>query len=435
MACASYLGFTQWAIARDVGPMLKAFSTHITSSEFRSPIYPGESFQLEIFLQWVQFTHSLRDSLLQYLWKLVTANRRLKAATWHVPLYEADEIAVGEPVKCWREWLQHSEPGDAWWAVEDYSHCVQDVTAPNHLISGWHDFLLLPLLRDYASLQQAGRKPYLTIGPWAHSSSELQWAALRESLLWLRAHLQGSTQELRTSPVRIYVMGADEWRDLETWPLSTLQARRWYLQPDAELGMELPPSSQPSRFRYDPADPTPNVGGAINTMLARGTGPQDNRTLEARPDVLVFTSPPLPRDTEVIGPVSAELYVSSSLQHTDFFVRLTDVTPSGKSMNICDGLVRVSTGRPVPMADGVSRVEIVLSPTAYCLRRGHRMRVQVSSGAFPRFARNLGRGEPLATATTLCVADQSVYHDPAHPSAIILPIVDKHQEQKETETR
>jgi putative CocE/NonD family hydrolase len=435
MAGASYLGFTQWAIARDAGPMLKAFSTHVTSAEFRSPMYPGESFQLEIFLQWVQITHSLRGSLLQYLWKLVTANRRLKAATWHLPLSEADEMAVGEPVQCWREWLQHSEPGDAWWAVEDYRHRVQDVTAPNHLVSGWHDFLLVPLLRDSASLQQAGRKPYLTIGPWAHSSSALQWAALRESLLWLRAHVQGETKALRKSPVRIYVMGADDWRDLETWPPSTLQARRWYLQPEAGLGTQLPPSKPPSQFRYDPADPTPNVGGAINTTLARGTGPQDNRTVEARPDVLVFTSPPLPRETEVIGPVSAELYVSSSLQHTDFFVRLLDVTSSGTSMNICDGLVRVAPSRPAPMADGVLRVEVVLSPTAYHFRRGHRMRVQVSSGAFPRFARNLGSGEPLSTATTPCVAEQRVYHDPAHPSALILSLVDEQQEQQETEVR
>jgi uncharacterized protein len=422
MAGASYLGFTQWAIARDAGPMLKALSTHITSSEFRSVMYPGESFNLEIFLQWVQFTHSLRGSRLQFLWALVNAKRRMKAATSHLPLYEADEMVVGEPVKCWRDWLQHTEPGDEWWEVEDYSQRVADVTAPNHLVSGWHDFFLLQLLRDYATLEQAGRKPYLTIGPWGHSSSELQWAALRESLLWLRTHLLGETKELRQSPVRIYVMEADEWRDLETWPPSNMQARHWYLQPEAALTTDLPPPSQASQFRYNPADPTPNVGGAINTTLARGTGPQDNRKLEARSDVLVFTSPPLERDTEVIGPVSAELYVSSSLEHTDFFVRLCDVHPCGKSMNICDGLLRLSPGRPVPMADGVCMVEMVLSPTAYCFRRGHRIRVQISSGAFPRFARNLGTGEPLATATTMKIAEQSVYHDPQHPSAVILPM-------------
>jgi putative CocE/NonD family hydrolase len=382
MAGASYLGFTQWAIARDAGPLLKAFSTHFTSSAFRSPMYPGESFQLEIFLQWVQMTHALRGSLSQSLWALVTAKRRLSAATWHLSLSEADEVAVGEPVTCLREWLHHREPGDAWWAVEDYSHRVQDVTAPNHPASGWHDFLLVPWLGDYTTLEQAGRKPYLTIGPWAHSSSPLQWAALRESLLWLRAHAQDETAELRTSPVRIYVMGADEWRDLKAWPPSGMQARRWYLQPEAVLSTDPPPSKPPSQFRYDPADPTPNVGGAIKTTLGRVTGPQDNRRLEAHPDVLVFTGPPIPRDTEVIGPVSAELYVSSSLRHTDFFVRLLDVTPSCQSLNICDGLLRVAPSRPVLIADRVLRVEMVLSPTAYRFRRGQCMRVQISSGAF-----------------------------------------------------
>ncbi|MCL5998974.1 MAG: CocE/NonD family hydrolase [Chloroflexi bacterium] len=422
MAGPSYMGFTQWAVARDAGPMLKAFSTQVTSSEFRSAMYPGGSFNLEIFLQWMQITHSLKGSLLDYLRDVVNAGRRMKAATSHLPLYEADQIAVGEPKKFWRDWLQHTEPGDEWWAAEDYSQDVADVTAPNHLISGWYDFLLPQLLRDYAALERAGRKPYLTIGPWSHSSNGLAETGVRESLLWLRAHLLGETKALRASPVRIYVMGADEWLDLAAWPPSHVQPQRWYLQPEAALTTNMPPASQASQFRYDPADPTPNVGGATNDTLGRGTGAQDNRKLEARPDVLVFTSPPLERDTDIIGPVTAELFIKSSLEHTDFFVRLCDVHPDGKSMNVCDGLLRLFPGRPAADPDGCRKVVIDLAPTAYRFKRGHRIRVQVSSGAFPRFARNLGTGEPLATGTTMRVAEQQIYHDPAHPSAIILPV-------------
>jgi uncharacterized protein len=431
MTGPSYLGFTQWAIARDAGLMLKAFSTHVTSSEFRSVMYPGESFNLEIFLQWMQITHSFSGSILRALWAMVNAGRRIKAATWHLPLCEADEILLDKPMKFWRDWVQHTEPGDEWWAVEDYSQGVADVTAPNHLISGWYDFMLPQLLRDYVALQQAGRKPYLTIGPWSHSSNGLFQVALPESLLWLRAHLLGEMQALRTAPVRIYVMGAGEWRDLAAWPPSDLQTQRWYLQPGAALTTAMPPDSQASQFRYDPADPTPNVGGAINATLGRGTGPQNNRRLEARPDVLVFTSAPLERDTDVIGPVAAELFITSSLEHTDFFVRLCDVHPDGKSLNVCDGLLRLFPGRPAADADGCRRVCIDLWPTAYRFKRGHRIRLQVSSGAFPRFARNLGMGEPLATATTMQVAEQRVYHDPAHPSAIILPISGSSQSEKD----
>jgi uncharacterized protein len=346
----------------------------------------------------------------------------MKAATTHLPLCEADEILVGKPMRFWREWLQHTKPDDEWWAVEDFSQGVADVVAPNHLVSGWYDFLLPQLLRDFYVLQRAGHKPYLTIGPWSHSSNGLFEVAGREALVWLRAHLLGETQDLRQSPISIYVIGANEWRDLPAWPATGIEAQRWHLQPTAGLARDLPSDSPPSRFRYDPSDPTPNVGGAINATLGRGAGTQDNRRLEARPDVLVFTSPPLERSLDVIGPVSAELFVRSSSEHTDFFVRLCDVHASGKSMNVCDGILRLSPDRPVADADGCRRVMVDLWPTAHRFNAGHRIRVQVSSGAFPRFARNLGTGEPLGTGTAMRTADQEVFQDPARPSAVILTV-------------
>jgi hypothetical protein len=323
----------------------------------------------------------------------------------------------------WQDWLTHTEPGDPWWATEDFSGGVAAVTAPIHLTSGWYDFMLRELLRDYSALQQAGRHPFLTIGPWSHSSNGLFEVSLSESLLWLRAHLLGEQSVLRTSPVRLYVMGANEWRDLPTWPPSKTQPQRWYLQPEALLTTVLPPTSFASTFHYDPADPTPSVGGATNAMLGWGTGARDNRRIEARPDVLVFTSIPLEHDLEVIGPVSAELFVRSTREDTDFFVRLCDVRPSGTSMNVCDGILRLSPGKPAHEEDGCRRIGVELWPTAYRFKRGHRLRVQISSGAFPRFARNLGTGEPLTTGTTMRKAEQQVYHDPGHPSAIMLPVM------------
>ena len=423
MTGPSYLGFTQWVVAPEAGPVLKAISTQVTSSEFRSAMYPGGSFNLEIFLQWMQITESLKGSYWGSLRNMLTGSRRLQAAAWHLPLREADEVLVGRPMKFWRDWLEHYQPGDEWWAAEDYSAGVAEVSAPNHLISGWYDFLLPQLLRDYASLEQAGRRPYLTIGPWSHSSNGLFGTASRESIAWLRAHLLGDRSALRAMPVRVFVMGANEWRDLAAWPPGDAQTQRWYLQPEAALGTNLPPDAPASRYRYDPADPTPNVGGATNATLGRGTGAQDNRKLEARPDVLTFTSPPLDSDLEVIGPVSAELYILSNLDHTDFFVRLCDVHPNGKSMNVCDGLLRLVPGQPPTSPDGCRKACIDLWPTAHRFKSGHRIRVQVSSGAFPRFARNLGTGEPLATGKTIRIAEQQVYHDPARPSAIFLSVV------------
>jgi putative CocE/NonD family hydrolase len=148
----------------------------------------------------------------------------------------------------------------------------------------------------------------------------------------------------------------------------------------------------------------------------------DNRVLEARPDVLTYTSEPLPADLEVIGEASADLYVRSSREHTDFFARLCDVDPAGMSVNICDALLRVAPGRPQAEPDAAIRLRLALWPTAHRFRRGHRLRLQVSSGAHPRYARNPGSGEPLGTGLALFAADQQVLHDPEHPSAIVLPV-------------
>jgi len=142
----------------------------------------------------------------------------------------------------------------------------------------------------------------------------------------------------------------------------------------------------------------------------------DNTALEARPDVLTYTTPPLDSPVEVIGEVSAQIWFRSSLPYADVFVRLCDVDQRGRSFNVCDGLVSLTD------AGSLARADVRLWPTARRFNRGHRIRVQVSSGAFPRYARNTGTGEPHAVATRLVAADQSVYHDPEHPSAIILPV-------------
>jgi putative CocE/NonD family hydrolase len=416
----SYLGFVQWAIACDLGPALKAMATWVTSAEFRTVTYPGEALWLESSLGWTNGIQQQEKSPLSLLAGMLGPNRKLEAAYWHLPLTEADQVATGHPVKFWREWMAHDQPGDEWWARSDFSGTVSEVTAPNHMGGGWYDIFLPQTLRDYQALKRAGREPYLTIGPWAHKDRRSMPTGLRESIVWLRAQLLGDRSGLREAPVRIFVLGANEWRDLPTWPPDNIQPQRYHLQPDGRLAPDTPPESDPDRYRYDPADPTPNVGGA---GMGRVAGPQDNRALEARPDVLTYTSTALDRDMEAIGPVSAELFVRSSLEHTDVFARLCDVDPSGKSMNVCDGLLRLVPGRPPPEPDGCLRVTIALWPTAYRFRRGHRLRLQVSSGAFPRWARNLGSGEPLATGTTLRPADQSVYHHPAHSSAIILPVL------------
>jgi putative CocE/NonD family hydrolase len=284
------------------------------------------------------------------------------------------------------------------------------------MVSGWHDIFLPLQLRDYAALRRAGHDPYLLIGPWRHADQQSAEAWISESMAWLRAHLAGDTGALRREPVRIFVTGADDWRSLPAWPPPT-RSHRWHLHAGGVLAQDAPLVADPDRYTYDPADPTPNLAGPTGLS---GRARVDNRVLEARPDVLTYTSAPLAGDLMVMGEVTAELCVGSSREHADFFARLCDVDPTGKSVNICDALLRVAPGQREP--DGTIRARFTLWPTAHLFSRGHRLRLQVSSGAHPRYARNTGTGEPLATATTLVRADQQVFHDPGHPSAIVLPV-------------
>ena len=211
------------------------------------------------------------------------------------------------------------------------------------------------------------------------------------------------------------VMGENSWREFESWPPSGYPPQPFYLGADGTLVAEPPGDTAPDAYRYDPADPTPAVGG-VRMVFRGGAGRVENAKLEARPDVLTYTTAPVDSDVEVAGEVSAQIWFQSSLPHADVFVRLCDVDPQGRSWNICDGLTSVSG------ADELAPVTVRLWPTAYRFKRGHRIRVQVSSGAFPRYGRNPGTGEPRATATRLLAATQSIYYDSEHPSSITLPV-------------
>ncbi|HEX2911848.1 MAG TPA: CocE/NonD family hydrolase [Chloroflexia bacterium] len=418
----SYLGFVQWAVAAYAGADLKALVPAITTSDFNHFRYQGGTITLESILGWSTMMTSLASKGLQLssIGEMVKQRRLLDKAYNHLPLREADELVIGQQSPPFQSMMQY-DPEDVYWHPTDFSHTLQDVTVPVNLIAGWYDLFLYWQLKDYQRLRAAGKQPYLLIGPWFHAQPSSLGPTLYETLNWLNAHVKGDYTGLRKNPVRLFVMGANQWRDFADWP-PPATTERWYLQPGGGLAPTSPAESEPDHYRYNPVDPTPAVGG---NSLGVYMGPKDNRELESRRDVLVYTSAPLEQDLEVIGPVTAELYVRSSLEYTDFFTRLCVVEPSGKSINLCDGIIRLQPGKgtSAPQADGSRCVRIELWPTAYRFRRGQRIRVQVSSGAHPRFPRNTGSGERIGFETTLRLADQTIYHDPAHPSVILLPVV------------
>ncbi|MEO3805475.1 CocE/NonD family hydrolase [Nonomuraea sp. B1E8] len=411
----SYNGYTQWAIAAGAGPELRAMSTSLIGSNAYDLVYPGGALALELFLGWISMVANQEKPLPVYLSAVALGGKKRGRAARLLPLTEADTIAIGAVAPHWRDWLAHPDADDPWWSPGDHSQMVPAVTAPNHLVSGWDDIALPGLVRDYQTLRKAGHEPYLTIGPWQHWDAELSMTALRESITWLRAHLLEDQNGLRTAPVRIYVRGAEEWRDLPVYPPSEVRPQSLYLHVNGVLGGDLPADSAPDRYRFDPADPTPAVTGISRMIgISRKTG---ESVLTGRDDVLTYTGEPLPADLEVIGVPAAELHVTSSLAHTDFYVRVSDVAPSGTITHVSDALRRFAADRPI---DG--RVEIELAPVAHRFKRGHRIRVQVASAAYPRWDRNPGTGEPPATASAMRAADQQIHHDPSRPSALILPV-------------
>ena len=419
MTGPSYLGYVQWSVAARAPSYLRALAPQVTASEFGSLIHPDGSFALDSVLSWVHTVHHQEERPLRLVAAMLGQRRALARVFDRLPLADLDRATVGRRVGFYQDWLEHGGVEDPYWAAIDHSLRLAEVAPPVTLLGGWYDLFLPRQLDDYRALRAAGLRPQLTVGPWTHAHPAVLGVGLRESLAWFDAHLRGRTDRLRSAPVRIFVMGARQWRDLEDWPPPATPTR-WHLHGGGGLAPHPPAMSPPDRYDYDPANPTPSVGGIV---LGPHAGARDNRRLEARADVLVYTSAPLEAGVEVIGPVTAELHVRSSCETTDFFVRLCDVEPSGRSVNICDGLTQLRPGRFGGEDGAPQRVHVELWPTAHRFRRGHRVRVQVSSGAHPRFARNLGDGASLGTGRTGRIAHQEVHHDPDHPSAVVLPLV------------
>ncbi|MCP3805224.1 CocE/NonD family hydrolase [Allokutzneria sp. A3M-2-11 16] len=404
LAGPSYLGYTQWAVAADAPPEVKAMVPHVSSSRLALAFLPRGGFGLDTSLRW-----SVQTARQERRFKGYRENA-VRQAMNSLPMADADLRVLGERWPFYQDCVHHDNE-DSFWKDWDHSTSVSAITVPTSLVAGWEDIFLSDQIADFTALQRAGRRPRLIIGPWQHASLAGFGVAVRETVEWAGAHCRGE-EPPRRAPVRLFVVGAGEWRHYETWPPEGYAPRDWHLHGDGGLRTAVPAASEPSRYRYDPADPTPSVGGPL--LTPRGAGRKDNRALEARSDVLTFTCSPLTADLEIIGEVGARIWLRSSRPDTGVFVRLCDVDSRGRSVNVCDGLVNVKP-------DGVTQVSVPLSPIAYRFARGHRVRVQVSSGAHPRFARNTGSGEHHAVARTLFPADQEVFHSPEHPSAITLP--------------
>jgi putative CocE/NonD family hydrolase len=413
----SYLGLTQYAVLDRVPEYLAAMAVDVSASSFgRSVIYPSGVLALESMVSWVREVEFQETRSVDRLRVRLGARKALQSAYNVLPVADADDAAVGRRVGFFQDWVAHEDANDSWWGAIDFSPDLSGAP-PSSFVGGWYDIFLPWQIADYRAMREAGRVARLTVGPWTHVKPGGLAMMIRDGVQWFDSHLRKSVA-VAPSVVRVFVMGSRRWVEVPDWPPESVE-QAWYLHPGGFLSMEDPPRSPADRYRYDPADPTPSVGGA---SIGQKAGPRDQRVRESRRDVLTYTSDPMRADLSVIGNLSAKIHLRSSLENTDVFVRLCDVSPKGRSVNLSDGIFRLRPGKPTRADDSSAEVRVEMWPTAHTFRRGHRIRLQVSSGAFPLFARNTGTGEPLSSAKRTVPAEQEIFHDPAHGSSVSLPV-------------
>lgn len=421
----SYLGNTAWAIANSAAaPKVKAMGLHVTLSNFHDRTYAYGGFTLQGSIGWtftmVEVMRSKGRNQLLRIPGMRKTRMLAEKAVDVLPLKDADRVVSPQDAAWWQDWMNHAEPGDPYWSPIDYGRAAKSMPAAV-MTAGWYDIFLPWQVKNFVAAQNAGRDVRLIIGPWMHAAMPGAAESMRETMRLFQEQFGLSARRGAQARVRLFLMGANDWRDYPSWPVPGAAVESYFLHAAGLLARGVPSNEGSSKFDYDPAQPTPSVFGPT---IEGKSGSGDMAPLERRPDVLLFTSEPLERAVDVIGAVAAEVYLRSNTQHTDVYLCLCDVNAAGLSTNICDGYRRLRPESPAMLDDGCTRkIAVEFWPTAYRFERGHRIRVIVGSGAHPRYVRNPGTGEPLGEGQRMVVQRQEIMHGPEYPSAVSLHVV------------
>jgi len=435
----SYLGTIQWLTALEQPPHLRAMVVLVPPSDpfVETPTgVPGPQ-----HLCWLHLVSGRVTQPMEAVdWEQVY---------WHLPLLTMDEQA-GRVDWRWRADLAHTHLDD-YWKPHCYQQRFEELSVPALHISGWYDDEQIGTPLNYigmttrAATPEARASQRLLMGPWGHNtnaSSKIGDLDFGEQAVidlygevtrWFDRWLRGI--DVLSRPVRIFVMGENVWRDEQEWPLARTAWTPFYLRGngransrfgDGALTTTAPGADEPAdSYTYEPGNPTPFVTEQTSSQVG---GPDDYASIQRRDDVLVYTTEPLEHDTEVTGPVRVDLYASSSAPDTDFMAMLIDIWPNGFRQRLCDGMVRArfrdGMEHPTPIEPGkVYQYSIDCWNTCQVFKAGHRICVQISSSAFPKFDRNLNTGAPLGLTSDFVSAEQRIYHDAEHPSAVVLPVI------------
>jgi uncharacterized protein len=463
---SSYVGATQWLAAVRGPPHLVTIVPANTASDYYDGwTYEGGEFRLAFVQPWaiasIAQTAAMNrrdDATVQEL-KAAAADptRWLNFRPYKdLPPLQPDNPAVAP---WYFDWIRHSARDDYWtrWSIRDRFAAVK---VPVLLVEGWYDAFLAGGIENFAGMITRGgtldarNNQRLVIGPWDHGNwgrENSQPAPLLKDigaaadspvnelmLAWYDHFLKGQDNGVSGMPrVDYFLMGANKWKSATSWPLPQTQWRKYYLSGNGGIAtrtgvlrLSRPNGDEPSdSYTYDPANPTPSLGGhSCCGALSGPQGPYDQTPVEQRSDVLVYSSDPLPTDTEVTGPTTVHLWAASSAPDTDFTAKLNVVKPDGQIINLNNGILRTafrdSLSEPRPATPGQPyQYTIAIWPTSYLFRAGDRIRVEISSSDYPQFAPNPNTGEPFGQSAATTAATQTILHDASHPSDIVLPII------------
>jgi len=454
----SYVGATQMLAAIAHPPHLAGICPVVTASNYHENwTYQGGAFEQWFNQSWTSglaqntLYHSITNqtNALKGMWTLPLATYPLFnfPATSGVPTYSADLAPY------FLDWLAHPTYDEYWkrWSIEEH---FADINVPILHIAAWYDIFLGGSLRNYMGIKahggenaRKGQHLVVMIGGHAGQGRKIgdvdfgPQALFDEdavTLNWYDYLFKGVQNEFAGKPVKFFVMGTNQWREEEDWPLARARSTKYFLHStgkanslrgDGTLSTTASRAESTDQFVYDPANPVPTIGGPLccdgNHLKP---GPLDQRPAEARDDVLVYSTIPFPQDTEVTGPVSLELYAKSSAVDTDFTAKLVDVWPDGFAQNLTEGIIRgryrdSNLTASLLNPGQVYKFNLDLWATSNVFKKGHVLRLEVSSSNFPRFDRNLNTGEQAASGQRFVSANNTIYHDAEHPSVLILPVV------------
>lgn len=432
MTGLSYDSWVQLAVASSGSPRLRCLAPAMMTTALDDLIYRDGALELSLVLSWLTL---VRGRTMQNL-----AHVDLDRIFAELPAIEAD-LGFGSEDPRWRDWLTWPADDDRWakYRVDDWNR----FDVPLLQVSGWFDYHAMAVLDTFNAVRAsrsdhaaAGR---VIIGPWKHEYE--YWTATEAGemdcgveaaidlpgieLGWFDRWMKAGWSTSPEAPLRLFVMGRNEWRDEHEWPLARTEWRHLYFHADGLLTEHVPAVDEGADdFTYDPADPVPTVGGPCEPL----PGARDRRAVALRDDVLTYSTDPLPEDLEVTGPVSAVLFVETDAPATAWSVNLVDVAADGRAWGLCEAMVDTARSvdvRSLGEGDGrtLQRVDVRVGVTSYVFAAGHRIRLEVSSSNFPRYARNLNTGGVTATAAEPRPAQQRVHHRAELPSHLTLPTI------------